>query len=274
MEKQAEKHYPSVTGTTKDEHIGMVKEIFGTITERYDFLNHFLSLRRDVVWRRFAARRMRFFNTYRFLDVACGTGDLAVDVAICHPRTEITGLDFVREMVAKARRKIEKKGLCSRIRLIEGDAVSLPFADGSFDVAAIAFGIRNIPDRIEALREMTRVVAAGGQVMVLEMVLPRHRLFRRIYHFYLSKILPRLAQAFTGNPGAYLYLADSISNFPAPEKFAALMEEAGLVGVKKYALTMGITYLFCGIKPDPRPPTPDPCICYRIFSSSLGVSIR
>jgi demethylmenaquinone methyltransferase/2-methoxy-6-polyprenyl-1,4-benzoquinol methylase len=248
MEKQAEKHYPSVADITKAEHVGIVKEIFGTITKRYDFLNHLLSLRRDVAWRRFAVKRMRFFNTYRFLDVACGTGDLAVEVAAHYPQTEISGLDFVGEMVVKARRKVEKKGLGSRIRLIKGDAVSLPFADDSFDVAAIAFGIRNIPDKLEALMEMARVVAPGGQVLVLEMTLPRFRILRGIYHFYLSRILPRLAHLLTGNPAAYLYLVDSIRNFPAPEEFSALMEESGLVNVKKYALTLGITYLFSGIK--------------------------
>jgi demethylmenaquinone methyltransferase/2-methoxy-6-polyprenyl-1,4-benzoquinol methylase len=248
MKKQAEKLYPSVANATKDEHIGMVREIFGTITESYDFLNHLLSLRRDVAWRRFAVKRMCFFNTLRFLDVACGTGDLAIDVALRYPHTEISGLDFVREMMVHARQKIEKKGLGSRIRLIEGDAVALPFADNSFDVAAIAFGIRNIPDMLGTLREMTRVVTAGGQIMVLEMVLPPRRLFRYIYYFYLSRVLPRLAKVFTGNPGAYLYLADSIRNFPTPEKFVALMKEAGLTDVKKYSLTLGVTYLFSGTK--------------------------
>ena len=248
MKKEKPKHYPSVAEISSDEHIGMVKEIFGTITNRYDFLNHFLSLRRDVAWRRFAVKKMRFLNTRRFLDIACGTGDLALDVAARYPHTQITGLDFVKEMLVLAGPKIEKKGLGSRVHLVEGDATALPFADSSFDVAAVAFGIRNIPDRLQALREMTRVVTPGGQVMVLEMVLPPNRMFRPVYHFYLSRILPRLARIFTGNPGAYHYLADSIKNFPAPDKFAALMTEAGLKDVKKYSLTLGVTYLFCGIK--------------------------
>ncbi len=248
MKKHEKKLYPPVTGITKAEHIGMVKEIFGTITEKYDFLNHFLSLRRDVAWRRFAVKRMRFFNTHRFLDAGCGTGDLSIDVAAHNRNAKIFGLDLVREMTVKAKDKVGKKGLSRRIRLVRGDAVSLPFADGSFDVSAIAFGIRNIPDRTEAIREMARVVVPGGQVMVLEMTMPRQKAFRRIFNFYLGKILPRLAQIFTGDPGAYLYLADSIRNFPSPEEFSALMEEAGLVSVKKYALTLGITYLFSGTK--------------------------
>lgn len=240
--------YLSVSKATSDEHIGMVKEIFGTITDRYDFLNHFLSLRRDVAWRRFAVRHMRFFCTNRFLDVACGTGDLAFYALSRHPSIEVTGLDFVPEMLTKAQIKLKKNNHASRMSLVMGDATALPFADGSFDVACIAFGIRNIPDRAAALKEMARVVAPGGQVMVLEMTMPRLPVFRRLHIFYLEKILPRLARIFTSNPAAYIYLTDSIKNFPSPDRFAALMEEQGLKDVKKYALTLGITYLFSGIK--------------------------
>jgi demethylmenaquinone methyltransferase / 2-methoxy-6-polyprenyl-1,4-benzoquinol methylase len=248
MSKPGEKQYRSVSEATRAEHIGMVKEIFGTITGRYDFLNHFLSLRRDIAWRRFAVRHMRFFRTNRFLDVACGTGDLAIDAVSRYRHVEVAGLDFVREMLVKAHVKLKRGGYCSRIRLVMGDATVLPFADNSFDVACIAFGIRNIPDRTEALREMARVVTPGGQVMVLEMTVPRLRIFRQVHIFYLEKILPRLARAFTDNPGAYMYLADSIKNFPTPDQFAALMEKQGLREVKKYALTLGITHLFSGIK--------------------------
>ena len=248
MKKQAEKRYPSVTDMTKAEHIGIVKEIFGTIIKRYDLLNRVLSLRRDVAWRSFAVKRMRFFNTFRFLDVACGTGDLALEVAEHYPRTEIFGLDFVGEMIFKAVRKIEKKGLYHRICLIKGDAVLLPLADNSFDVAAIAFGIRNIPDKLEALSEMTRVVVPGGQVLVLEMTLPNFKILRGIYLIYLSKVLPRVAHLLAGNPGAYMYLADSIKNFPSPDEFSALMKASGLVKVKRYVLTLGVANLFSGIK--------------------------
>ena len=248
MKQSGKKSYPSVSKVTTTEHVRMVKEIFGTITERYDFLNHFLSMRRDVFWRRFAVRGMRFFKTGRLLDVACGTGDVAIAAAALHADIKAVGLDFVKEMTDIARIKTEKAGFGSRIRIVRGDATLLPFTDNSFDAALIAFGIRNIPDRRKALREMSRVVAPGGQVLVLEMLLPLHRLFRPFYLFYLERILPRLARAVTGNPNPYIYLADSIKNFPSPEKFSALMEEAGLIEVKKYALTLGITYLFSGVK--------------------------
>jgi len=146
--------------------------------------------------------------------------------------------------------KIEKRNLSGRVRLLRGDALNLPFSDDDFDVAAIAFGIRNIPDRIHALREMTRVVVPGGQVMVLEMTYPESRILRGIYGIYLKRMLPFIARHLSQNPAAYHYLADSIMNFPSPDAFAKLMEEAGLVRMEKYALTLGVTYLHIGCKPD------------------------
>jgi demethylmenaquinone methyltransferase/2-methoxy-6-polyprenyl-1,4-benzoquinol methylase len=191
---------------------------------------------------------MRLFETGRFLDVACGTGELAVTAASVYPHIRAAGIDFVKEMIDQACIKTEKRRLSQNICFIEGDALHLPFAASSFDVAGIAFGIRNIPDKLQALREMTRVIVPGGQVMVLEMILPRHTMFRGIYRIYLCKMLPRLARLFSSNPAAYHYLADSIMNFPAKDIFSALMEEAGLMNVKTFSLTMGITYLFVGIK--------------------------
>jgi demethylmenaquinone methyltransferase/2-methoxy-6-polyprenyl-1,4-benzoquinol methylase len=251
MEKRARRKYSLVREVTDDEHVGMVREIFSTITGRYDFLNRLLSLCRDIAWRRFAVRKMRFFRTYRLLDVGTGTADLAIDATYRHPRIQVTGVDFVREMMDLGHVKIKKRRLSDRIRLLMGDALDLPFPDSSFDVAAIAFGIRNIPNKMRALREMARVVMPGGQVMVLEMTVPPHPLFRRVYQAYLTRMLPTVARAFSANPAAYDYLADSIANFPTQEDFAELMEEAGLTRVEKYSLTLGITHLFTGIKPAP-----------------------
>ena len=249
MEKPIGKKYRRVTEATDGERIEMVKEIFATITGKYDFLNHFLSLRRDIAWRRFSVKKMRFFNTYRMLDVATGTADLAIGVAHEHLRARITGLDFVQEMMDVGLVKIQREHLSDRVKMLRGDALYLPFSDGCFDVAAIAFGIRNIPDKIGAIKEMVRVVVAGGQVMVLEMTFPRNGLFRKVYHVYLNRILPRLARAFSPDPGAYHYLGDSIMNFPAPDDLAKLMEKAGLNEVGKYSLTLGITHLHLGVKP-------------------------
>jgi len=152
-------------------------------------------------------------------------------------------------MIDVGRTKIERSGFSDRIRMLRGDALMLPFPDGRFDIASIAFGIRNIPDRDRALKEMKRVVVPGGRVMVLEMTFPRNNLFQGFYRLYLGRILPRLAGVFSGNPAAYEYLGDSIANFPDPEPFVRQMERAGLTPVEKYSLDFGITYLHIGLNP-------------------------
>jgi len=240
--------YPRIKTISDQERIRMVQEIFSTITGKYDFLNRFLSLRRDVYWRRFAAKKMRFFNTNRYLDVACGTGDLSIAAAVRHPRISVTGLDFVLEMVETAGKKARKKNLEDRIEILQGDATELPFEDNRFDVAGMAFGIRNIPDRKRALAEMLRVIVPGGQVMVLEMTFVQNRFFKFIYYIYLNFLLPAFARLFSKNPAAYHYLADSIMNFPTPDEFAAIMEDVGMVNVEKHSLTFGIAWLHIGKK--------------------------
>ena len=240
------KHYPPLTGIGCDKHVGMVREIFATITGRYDFLNHLLSLRRDIAWRRFTIRKMRFFKTFRLLDVATGTADLAIEAANGHPGIHVMGVDFVKEMLAVGRQKIATRGLFDRIRLLQADATKLPFPDGSFDAAGIAFGIRNIPDRLQALREMRRVIVPGGQIFVLEMNFPRHRFWQGFFDLYLNRLLPGVARLFSGNPAAYHYLADSILHFPSPQAFLRAMEEAGFQDVERYPLTFGITSLYIG----------------------------
>jgi len=231
------------------QQVRTVRHLFSSIHQRYDFLNHFFSLGRDLAWRRFAAGKMRFFQTDRFLDVATGTADLALEALKKHPHIRVTGIDFVREMVAVGQRKITRHGYVSRIHLLCGDALNLPFSDESFDVAGIAFGIRNIPQHIEALKEMSRVLVTGGRVMVLEMYFPQRRSFRWLYSFYLNKVLPRTAHLFSRNPSAYYYLADSITHFPAPDAFAGIMEKAGFVCIEGYPLSRGIAFLHIGIKP-------------------------
>jgi len=240
------RRYPPVSGIGRDEHVGMVREIFSTITGRYDFLNRLLSLRRDVAWRRFAVRRMRFFKTYRLLDIATGTADLAVETALRHPQVRIAGLDLVREMLVVGARKIARRGLSGRIDLIQGDALALPFPDGSFDAVSVAFGIRNMPDRPGALREMRRCLVPGGRVFILEMNAPRSRLWKKVFAPYLKRVLPGIARLFSRNPAAYLYLVDSILHFPPPKVFLGMMEEAGFQKVERHSLTLGITCLYIG----------------------------
>ena len=250
MTISAANKYPSVNTITDQERTSMVKEIFSTITGKYDFLNHLLSLRRDIAWRRFAAKKMRFFQTNRYLDVACGTGDLSIAAALEHPQISVVGIDFVSEMVQAGKSKIENKNLTGKVVLMQGDALHIPFDDNTFDVTGIAFGIRNIPDREKALKEMLRVTVPGGQIMILEMTFAQNRFFKFLYGVYLNYLLPLFAKIFSANPAAYRYLADSIINFPSPDQFAGIMEKAGMTNIEKYPLTFGVTWLHIGIKPE------------------------
>lgn len=240
--------YPSVQEMSDDQRIGIVKDIFASVTDKYDFLNRFLSGRRDVAWRKQTVSEMNFFQTYRFLDVATGTGDLALDCASTYENVDVTGVDFVQEMVDKGREKVSSQKLMDRVVLKWGDATNIEYNDGSFDVTAIAFGIRNIPDKEKALSEMKRIVVKNGQVMVLELTTPEPGFWRSIYGFYLNGVLPKLAKWFTKNPAAYEYLADSIMNFPTRKEFVSLMESVGLQNCRAIPLTFGVCTLYIGEK--------------------------
>ena len=248
MQKPKANKYPSVKTISDAQRIGMVKEIFSTITGKYDFLNHLLSLRRDVAWRRFAIKRMRFFRTNMFLDVACGTGDLSINACHKHRHIKAFGVDFVFPMVRAGKDKVKNKGLSSQLNFMQGNALRIPFRDNTFDVTGMAFGIRNIPDRTEALREMLRVTAPGGQIKILEMTIIENHYFKLFNYIYLNYLLPLMAKMFSKNAAAYYYLADSIMNFPSPDAFAKIMQDTGMSEVKIYPLTFGITCLYVGKK--------------------------
>jgi demethylmenaquinone methyltransferase/2-methoxy-6-polyprenyl-1,4-benzoquinol methylase len=246
--KNADEKYPSVSGMSPEYHRQVVRDIFSSVTASYDFLNRLLSLRRDVAWRNAMIKRMRFFKTDRLLDVATGTADVAIGAARRFPRIEVVGLDPSTAMLDAGRAKVAKAGLSARVSLIEGDALRLPFPDAHFDAACVAFGMRNIPEKAAALGEMSRVVAPGGQVMVLEMGLPDPGFFREFYIWYMGRVMPGAARLFSSHPAAYGYLADSIMNFPGPDAFRALMQEQGISGVEVINMSFGITRLFSGIR--------------------------
>ena len=241
--------YPPFATMSQAVQTSVVKDIFTTAHERYDFLNHFLSLRRDVGWRRFTVQKMSFPLRGRFLDVATGTADLALEAACRYPDLSVTGIDFAEPMLQIGRKKARRAGFSARMTLLAGDALALPFADRSFDVTAIAFGMRNIPDKVAALREMARVTVPGGQVMVLEMTFAPSRAFRSLYGLYLARVLPAVGRLLAANTGAYSYLADSIRGFPAPAAFRDIMTSAGLTEVIYHSLTFGAAYLHIGRVP-------------------------
>jgi demethylmenaquinone methyltransferase/2-methoxy-6-polyprenyl-1,4-benzoquinol methylase len=233
---------------TTENQTQIVQGIFSSISRHYDFLNHFLSFGQDILWRKKAITRMQFGKTYRCLDVATGTGDVAIAIAKKNPEVSIMGVDFSQAMIDQANKKILNKPNLAKIVFELGDATSLSFPDNSFDVAIISFGIRNIPDKLKALQEMTRVVIPGGQVMILEMVSQQNRWFQTIYQYYLCYLLPFFASFFSSNRKAYQYLSNSILNFPSIQEFCDLMSQSGLAIEQNISMTFGITRLFIGKK--------------------------
>ena len=248
MNKRIIKEYPPVSEMSQKQKVEIVKEIFSSITNKYDFLNRFLSLRQDLTWRKTTVKQMRFFESYKFLDMATGTGDLAIDAVNIHPKIKAIGLDFVQEMVDYGNVKIKDQNLKDRVVLKLGDATNIDYDDNTFDVTAMAFGIRNIPDKVKALTEMKRVVLPEGQILILELTTPNPGFFKDIYSFYLNKILPRLAELFTTNPAAYEYLADSIISFPTRSEFVYLLSSIGFRNINAVPLSLGICTLYIANK--------------------------
>ena len=248
MKKKVIKDYPPVNQMDQNQRVEIVKDIFSSITNKYDFLNRFLSLRQDLNWRKKTVMQMRFFKSYKFLDMATGTGDLAIDAVNIHPNIKAIGLDFVQDMVDYGNLKIKDQNLKDRATLKWGDATDIDYEDNTFDVTAMAFGIRNIPDKVKALTEMKRVILPDGQILILELTTPDPGFFKNIYSFYLNGLLPKIAKRFTKNPAAYEYLADSIMNFPTRSEFISLLDSIGFRNIKAIPLSLGICTLYIANK--------------------------
>jgi demethylmenaquinone methyltransferase/2-methoxy-6-polyprenyl-1,4-benzoquinol methylase len=231
---------------TPEERVTLVKRIFNSVTPHYDLLNRLMSARQDVRWRKFTVTRIPP-AAVRVLDVATGTGDLAIEIAKSRPDAQIAGVDFVPRMMGPAQSKTSSRGLSQRVSYAGGDALLLPFRDAEFDAATIAFGLRNIPDRGAALKEMARVVRPGGKLITLEMTFPTNIGLRRFFKWYLNHVMPFVGRTISGNNEAYRYLPDSIQDFLAPDELARLFVGAGLKDVQAFPLTFGITYLHEGV---------------------------
>jgi demethylmenaquinone methyltransferase/2-methoxy-6-polyprenyl-1,4-benzoquinol methylase len=225
-----------------------VTSMFDNIAFRYDFLNHFLSFGIDRCWRRKAVKIIsETHKNPEILDVATGTGDLAVAALKLNP-VKITGIDISRKMLDKGREKIIKKGYSDRIELLSGDSEDIPFNENSFDVAMVAFGVRNFADPLKGLSEMRRVLRNGGLIMVLEFSRPSKFPFRQIYYFYFMRILPLLGRLFSKSRNAYTYLPESVMQFSDNEQFIDLMEKAGFSGVRQKRVTGGVASIYTGFK--------------------------
>ena len=234
---------PYNTDQTKKEE---VREMFDNIAPKYDLLNHTLSMSIDRVWRRRVVGEVRRAKPGRILDVATGTGDLAIAMARRIRDVQVLGVDLSEQMLAVARRKIEARGLDGRIVLDRGDAERLAVADASVDVATVAFGVRNFGDLGAGLRELARTIKPGGKVVILEFSRPRTRVFRALYEFYSYKILPRIGGLVSRDKRAYEYLPASVGEFPAPEEFMAMMARAGFRNCRARSQSFGIAQIYIG----------------------------
>ena len=214
-----------------------VREMFNRVAIRYDLANHVLSGGCDFLWRRRAAEIVSKWNPPCILDVATGSGDLALSLKNKLPASKVTGVDFSSDMLAIAQRK----GLRDTIM---ADALQLPFADQSFDAVTIAFGLRNMRDWTTALLEMRRVLTQSGHLLVLDFSLPQNSLVRAAYRFYLHYILPRVCAVLTRDKTAYQYLGASIENFPSNRALCDLIEANGFVNTTVTPLTAGIVTLY------------------------------
>lgn len=235
-------------GSAAKEHAGRVREMFSSIAGRYDLLNHLLSGNVDKRWRRIVATRLREkLSTAvgaRVLDVACGTGDLSQTLF------EITGAgvigtDFCRPMLVIAAGKTS-----GRIRLVEGDALDLPFRDGTFDAVTIGFGLRNLSNVESGLAELSRILKPGGWVAVLEFSRPTNAVLRPLFNLYFRRVLPLMGGLISGSPSAYTYLPASVQKFPDQSELSLLMEQAGFDQVGYENLTGGIAALHMGRRPE------------------------
>lgn len=225
-----------------------VRTMFDRIAPRYDLLNHTLSLSIDRLWRRRVVAIVRRQRPQHVLDIATGTGDLAIALARGIEGVRVTGIDLSEQMLAVARCKVEKTGLADRIALQQGDAEHLTAASGGADAVTVAFGVRNFADLGAGLAELHRVLRPGGRVVILEFSRPRNRIFRALYEFYTYRILPRIGGAVSHDKQAYEYLPASVGEFPAPEAFLEAMTRAGFRECRARSLSLGIAQIYTGTK--------------------------
>jgi demethylmenaquinone methyltransferase/2-methoxy-6-polyprenyl-1,4-benzoquinol methylase len=222
-----------------------VRSMFDRIAPRYDLLNRVLSAGIDVRWRRAAADLVALPRGGRVLDLCTGTADLLIETLGRDPSAHGVGVDLSSGMLGRGARKLADRGLAARAALAAGDAERLPLAGGAFDGALVAFGIRNVGDRVQALREVRRVLKPGGRLVVLEFSMPAG-LMGRAYRLYFGRILPLVGRVVSGDASAYTYLPASVAVFPEPAEFGALMTAAGFRDVTWRPLTAGIAHLYRG----------------------------
>ena len=225
-----------------------VEKMFDNISGKYDFLNHFLSMNIDKIWRKKAVKSIAPISPESVLDVATGTGDLAIQVARDTEAQNIVGLDLSQGMLDVGIDKMSKLNLTSRVEMVKGDSEHLPFEDHTFDAVTVAFGVRNFEDLEKGLSEMLRVLKPGGRIAILEFSKPQSFPFKQLYNFYFKNILPGFGRLVSKDHSAYTYLPDSVQAFPFGDAFNEILRKTGYTDVKCNPLTFGISSLYTASK--------------------------
>ena len=237
------KPYGSTMGK-KDE----VEQMFDNISHRYDFLNRLLSVGIDVSWRKKVVKMITETQPKAILDVATGTGDLAIALAKKNPQAKITGFDLSNGMLEHGRVKVVEKNLSDQIEMIQGDAENMPFEDNSFDAITVAFGVRNFENLEKGLKEIHRVLKPGGKFVILEFSQPEQFPMKQIYNFYFKNILPVIGKTFSKDHRAYTYLPESVQAFPYGEKLNNILKSVNFLEPKDKKLTFGIASIYSCLK--------------------------
>jgi demethylmenaquinone methyltransferase / 2-methoxy-6-polyprenyl-1,4-benzoquinol methylase len=231
------------------EHAQNVREMFGSISQRYDLLNRIMTFGQDVLWRKEVIRRANLFSGARLLDIGAGTGDLVFEAKKAQPRIFAAAADFTIPMMKVGMRR-EKNELSksSRISWISADALDLPYEDASFDSIVSGFLLRNVTDIKRAIQEQVRVLRPGGSLVALDTTRPPHSVLTPFFKLYLHGIIPTIGRLLSGHPEAYAYLPDTTENFLEAEKLAAHLQEAGLFRVGFSRLLFGAAAIHWGTK--------------------------
>lgn len=238
-------------GFTEQEKAGYVRKTFNTIARRYDLMNTLMSFGLDQQWRRMAVEHVAAHPGANILDVCCGTGKLVMSLAQeVGENGRITGLDFSENMLAIARQRVEDSIYRSRVTLIRGDAMAMPFENEAFDGATVGWGLRNLPDLRAGIREMTRVVKPGGWIVSLDMGKPTLLGFKQMYWLYFERIIPIMGQIWAKKASAYRYLHDSARDFPPQQELTEIFAECGLTHTGFVNLAGGVVALVFGKKPN------------------------
>lgn len=241
--KKEVKPYNKENSSKKEE----VAEMFNNISEKYDYLNHLLSLGIDKIWRRKAIKILKTYNPKKILDVATGTGDFAIASLKLKPESVI-GIDISKGMIEKGKQKLCRKGITDKVVLQLGDSENLDFKDDTFDGLTVAFGVRNFEDLEKGLAEMRRVLRPGGVAIILEFSKPRKFPVKQTFGFYSKYVIPKIGKSVSKDDSAYAYLPESVAAFPEGDDFLNILNKVGYKNTRSKMVSGGIATIYVGEK--------------------------